>query len=358
MPILHLLTFLTYLLLPSQDDPLKAAKQKLESSKSISYHLDAEFWNGNGTAESSFSCNFEKSPTALGYQFVIKDSDADYILLDDFLREVRHNDKKLVTFSPEQTTGVGRGFIPFVSSPMIFFKDNPKLAFEKDTLIANEAFAKYLVVYDTTLEDGVNYVRRNSCFISKKSFFVTSTSSEVFHNGELMSRVSYRFKDYSFNNSTRAFDYAFPEGFVTVMFGSEPSKLLKEGEQAPLFTAKDLNGNTISLEQLRGKKVLLNFSFTGCGYCKKAIDAFKSPEFKIQPDIEVVYINPHDTKSMMTKYNERFGVPFPIIAEAKEIGKVYGVEGFPCFYLINSQGIIEKVVLGFDKSFIDGLAQR
>jgi len=213
MQILYLLICLTYLFLPFQEDPLKAARQKLESSSSISYHLDAEFWNGNGTSESSFTCIFEKSPTPLEYQFVIKDPDVDYVLLGDNLREVHHNEKKLVTFSPEQTAGIGRGFIPFISAPMTFFKDNPKLTFDKDTLIANEDYAKYQVVYDTTI-DNANWARRNTCLISKKSLLVTFTSSEVFHNDELMSRISYRFKDYSFNASTPVSGYAFPEGFV------------------------------------------------------------------------------------------------------------------------------------------------
>ena len=40
---------------------------------------------------------------------------------------------------------------------------------------------------------------------------------------------------------------------------------------APDFSLADLEGNTVTLDQMRGKVVLLNFWGTWCGPCRKAV---------------------------------------------------------------------------------------
>ena len=45
-------------------------------------------------------------------------------------------------------------------------------------------------------------------------------------------------------------------------------KRIKNGQQAPLFTAKDYKGNKLSLENYLGEKVLLSFHvFGSCPFC-------------------------------------------------------------------------------------------
>ena len=50
----------------------------------------------------------------------------------------------------------------------------------------------------------------------------------------------------------------------------EKSKQDKSSELlAPDFSLADLEGNTVTLDQMRGKVVLLNFWGTWCGPCRK-----------------------------------------------------------------------------------------
>ena len=54
-------------------------------------------------------------------------------------------------------------------------------------------------------------------------------------------------------------------------------------------------------------------------------------------------------------YNDKVKLPFQVVPDAKLIGDMYGVSGYPTFVLIDEQGIIEKIVNGYKKEFFKSL---
>src|SRR5437879_6332352 len=103
--------------------------------------------------------------------------------------------------------------------------------------------------------------------------------------------------------------------------------MLKEGDKAPDFSAKDDNGNTVALKDLRGKKVVLYFypkdDTTGC--TKEACD-FRDNLARIKrKDAIVIGVSP-DSERKHEKFKTKYDLTFPLLAdEEKKIVEAYGV---------------------------------
>ena len=103
----------------------------------------------------------------------------------------------------------------------------------------------------------------------------------------------------------------------------------KEGSAAPNFAAKDANGETVRLKDLRGQKVVLYFypkdDTPGC--TKEACsfrDAFA--EFK-KRDIKVLGVSV-DSEASHKKFAAKYKLPFTLVADPDHsIADAYGVYG-------------------------------
>jgi peroxiredoxin len=194
-------------------------------------------------------------------------------------------------------------------------------------------------------------------FINSSTALPERYERRVYGNGKVGQVIVFLFSGYALEKKPAALAYTLPDGYKSEMFDKRGSHVtLKEGTAAPSFQVKDIQGNTISLESLRGKKVLLDFSIMGCGYCKMALDHFSRDGFRLPENVVGVYISPTDKGSTMLKYTQQTKIPFPVVAGAKDVGSLYSVYAYPTFYLIDENGMIEKVVVGYDKEFIEGLS--
>ena len=103
--------------------------------------------------------------------------------------------------------------------------------------------------------------------------------------------------------------------------------MLQEGDKAPDFTAKDDQGNSVSLKDLRGKKVVLYFypkdNTPGC--TKEACD-FRDNFARIERKGAIVLGVSPDSEKSHGKFKSKFDLTFPLLVdEDKEIVNAYGV---------------------------------
>lgn len=96
----------------------------------------------------------------------------------------------------------------------------------------------------------------------------------------------------------------------------------------------------------------------GCESCKVALDHFNRGDFKLPANVVGLYINSLDKEEKLAQYAQKVKIPFTTISTTKEIGEQYGVYAYPTFYLIDEQGVIEAVMEGYRKEFINGLSSR
>jgi peroxiredoxin Q/BCP len=102
---------------------------------------------------------------------------------------------------------------------------------------------------------------------------------------------------------------------------------LQQGDKAPEFTAKDQNGNTVSLSDFRGKTVVLYFypkdDTPGC--TAEACDFRDNYQFLSSQGYEVIGVSTDDEKSHK-KFETKYSLPFTLIADAEQdIVNSYGV---------------------------------
>ena len=104
---------------------------------------------------------------------------------------------------------------------------------------------------------------------------------------------------------------------------------LKQGDQAPAFTSTDQNGNPISLDQFKGKKVVLYFypkdNTPGC--TAEACDFRDNYQGLASKGIEVLGVSVDDAQSHQ-KFINKHNLPFTLLADTDHtIVEAYGVWG-------------------------------
>ncbi len=137
---------------------------------------------------------------------------------------------------------------------------------------------------------------------------------------------------------------------------------LKEGMQAPQFKGKNQNGETVSLDDFKGKKLVLYFypkdDTPGC--TSQACNLNDNYSSFISKGYEVVGVSPDDEKSHQ-KFIGKYDLKFNLIADTeKEISEAYGVWVEKKMYgrtymgvarttfIINEEGVIKKIISKVD----------
>lgn len=130
-----------------------------------------------------------------------------------------------------------------------------------------------------------------------------------------------------------------------------PASGLEEGKMAPDFTLSTLDGKTVSLSSLRGKKVIVNFWATYCPPCKEEMPQMQTFHEKYGKDVKVLAVNltsQEINRNSVQKFVDKYHYTFPILLDEKEeIGiKKYKVLLIPTSYFIDEQGKIQQRIEG------------
>lgn len=150
------------------------------------------------------------------------------------------------------------------------------------------------------------------------------------------------------------------DGYDKEMARRVAAERVKEGNVAPDFTLKDLNGNDFTLSSLRGKYVVLDFWGSWCGWCIKGIPDMKKAYAKCKAKVEFVGIDCRDTEEKWRKAVEEYDMPWLHVrnGDNPDVSVLYAVRGYPTKIVISPEGTILKVVVGEDPDFytyLDGL---
>ena len=124
----------------------------------------------------------------------------------------------------------------------------------------------------------------------------------------------------------------------------------KAGFLAPDFTLTTLEGESVTLSELRGKAVVVNVWASWCGPCRAEMPALEAVYQEYSGEnfvLLAVNATSQDNLNNAVDFVAELGLTFPIlIDEAGEVGRLYHVDALPSTFFIRPDGTIEEVVIG------------
>jgi thiol-disulfide isomerase/thioredoxin len=119
-------------------------------------------------------------------------------------------------------------------------------------------------------------------------------------------------------------------------------------DRAPNFKLRSLNGRQVSLDQFKGKVVLLDFWQTTCGPCRMTMPLLERLQKEYPRSMALLAINMQESPEPVRDYVREQDLNSEVLLdEDGSVATAYDVEAIPTQVLIDKEGIIRRVMVGF-----------
>lgn len=118
------------------------------------------------------------------------------------------------------------------------------------------------------------------------------------------------------------------------------------GSLAPDFTVKD-SDRTISLHDLRGKPIILNFWTTWCPPCVEEMPSLVQLQKRMGPRITVLAVSWDASESEYHKFLRDYKIDLLTVRDPEKMtGDLYGATGQPESFIIDASGTLRRKFIG------------
>ena len=119
------------------------------------------------------------------------------------------------------------------------------------------------------------------------------------------------------------------------------------GYLAPDFTLTLVNGESITLSDLRGTPVVLNFWATWCPPCRAEIPHFQAASRKYNGQVIVAGVDDGEPLATVSPFVSEMGMTYPILLDLDSAVAIrYRVSALPTTFFIDADGVIQEVYPG------------
>lgn len=366
----------------SNNDYLQKVLNNINKIESAAYFQDGESWQQGDTSALNKSCKFIKefnnpNDSTIGASYVSLNCNDKSTLnfgYDGNIRALVYPNKKEISI--DNFTARPLPFRP-IQAPFFNYskniiqyclntQDNIKLDI-KD--ISDSYYIKLTIDMDKQVEffGGPHYIDNPSVFgdntsiyeiwIDKNSDLPYKIRREMSHDINIMSCRDIALN--SLNITDLDLHSYFPKDYNVVQYMQHATIQPKSdltGKTAPEWTLNNMNGQFVSLSEIKSKVVILNFTGIGCGACKMAIPFLnKLKETHNTNELEVVSVESWQRKNnALINYARKNNINYLFLQADDDILSKYKVGlSAPVFFILDQNRNISKVIRGYNKDVTD-----
>ena len=130
--------------------------------------------------------------------------------------------------------------------------------------------------------------------------------------------------------------------------------------RAPNFRLDTLDGQSVSLSDLRGQVVLINFWATWCPPCRKEFPELAKAYDEHNGDFVILGVDLQESPGDVRRFADEYGAKFPIVIDADaSVSKAYRLIGLPSSYFIDQNGVLRDQFFGpLSRATIDDKVEK
>jgi peroxiredoxin len=124
---------------------------------------------------------------------------------------------------------------------------------------------------------------------------------------------------------------------------------LQTGAPAPAFELNSNSGKPVSLADLKGQIVLVNFWASWCGPCRQEMPILEQLNHQYRnKGVALIGVNVEPDSALATNWLKATPVTFPILFDVdSKVSKLYEVQGMPNTVILDRKGIVRYIHRGY-----------
>lgn len=188
--------------------------------------------------------------------------------------------------------------------------------------------------------DKITYSAKYKDQVQKNQWLLSNITFDAFNSNDLKESLQQYFTTYTLE------DYK--------PLSEEDYKLLSNKSKAPEIKGFLYPNYTEETDLKFNKIKVIDFWYTSCMPCIQAIPALNQIQEEFKDHVDVVGINPMETKikdqERIEKFLKRTPINYDILLVDSAIPKAYNVQAYPTVYIIGTDGKIKYSAMGYSES--------